>query len=68
MPPVATRDPALAERDAERLFEPPSGATLEDLVLSVWGELVSEGRAECLVCGGEMSPAKGCPDCGSELS
>ena len=65
---VATREAARTERADERLFEPPSGATLEDFVLSAWGELVSEGRTECPVCGGPMSPAGGCADCGSELS
>jgi hypothetical protein len=49
-----------------RLFEP-AGSTLEDFVLSAWEDLATEGRAECPVCGGEMSPP-GCSDCGSQLS
>ena len=68
MAPVATREAALVEEADERLFEPHSGATLEDLVLAAWGELVSEGRTECPVCGGQMAPARGCADCGSELT
>jgi hypothetical protein len=51
---------------APRLFEP-AGSTLEDLVLSAWEDLAADGRAECPVCGGEMSPP-GCSDCGSQLS
>ena len=71
MAPVATREPALAERppaeaSAHRLFEP-GGVTLEDAVLSVWEDLVANGRAECPVCGGSMSAAGGCESCGSEL-
>jgi hypothetical protein len=51
---------------APRLFEP-AGSTLEDLVLGAWEDLAVEGRAECPVCGGKMSPP-GCSDCGSQLS
>jgi hypothetical protein len=54
------------QRDTPALFD--DGVTLEDLVLRVWEDLVDEGRATCLVCGGSMSPAAGCESCGSELS
>jgi hypothetical protein len=71
---LATREQAVAEQPqaghgASRLFEP-GGATLEDSILAVWEDLVAQGRAECPVCGGPMSPSAdgGCPACGSELS
>ena len=69
---VATREPALAERPpakapAPRLFEP-GGLTLEDVVLDLWEELVTAGRAECPVCGGSIAPAAKCGSCGAELS
>lgn len=69
---VATSEPALAERPpaeapAPRLFEP-GGMTLEDLVLGLWDELATQGRAECPVCGGSIAPAAGCDSCGAELS
>ena len=62
---------ALEERpqlqpNAPRLFES-AGSTLEDYVLGAWEDLVTDGRAECPVCGGQTSPS-GCGDCGSELS
>jgi hypothetical protein len=71
---LATREQAVAEHSqpghgASRLFEP-GGATLEDSILAVWEDLVAQGRAECPVCGGSMSPPAdgGCRACGSELS
>jgi hypothetical protein len=72
MAPVATREHALADRahaaeNRVRLFEP-GGLTLEDVVLRAWDALVANGHAECPVCGGSMSPASGCSDCGSDLS
>ena len=42
--------------------------TFEDMVLGAWEDLAAEGRAGCLVCGGSMSAAHGCSDCGSRLS
>jgi hypothetical protein len=67
---VAT-EAALAERPpteapAPRLFEP-GGSTLEDIVLGVWEDLATIGRAECPVCGGSMGRASGCESCGAEL-
>jgi hypothetical protein len=69
---VATREPAVAERPPartpeERLFEP-GGWTLEDVVLGLWDELVTSGRAECPVCGGSIAPSAGCESCGAALS
>ena len=66
---LAIREPpaALGERSTLHLFEP-GGASLEDLVVGVWDELVTQGRADCPVCGDSMSPAAGCSGCGSELS
>jgi hypothetical protein len=69
---VATRETTVTERppaeaSAQRLFEP-GGVTLEDAVLGVWEDLVTQGRAECPVCGDPMSPVAGCSACGSELS
>jgi hypothetical protein len=71
---LATREQAVAEQPqagqgASRLFEP-GGATLEDSILAAWEDLIAQGRSECPVCGGSMSPSAdgGCPDCGSELS
>jgi rubrerythrin len=70
---LATREQGIAEqpraeRRVPRLFEP-GGASLEDSILAVWEDLVAEGRAECPVCGGSMSPSAdgGCPSCGSKL-
>jgi tRNA(Ile2) C34 agmatinyltransferase TiaS len=74
MAPLATREQIVAEQPqsdpgASRLFEP-GGATLEDVVLRVWEDLMADGRAVCPVCGGSMSPSAdgGCPACGSKLS
>jgi hypothetical protein len=74
---VATPERALAEREAgerdparpvaPRLFES-GGPTLEDSILATWGELAAGRRAECPVCGGSMSSAGECSDCGAELS
>ena len=69
---LATREQGIAERSqagkgASRLFEPGS-VTLEEAILAVWKDLVTEGRAECPVCGGAISVEGGCPACGSELS
>lgn len=69
---VTTTRPALADRPparipAAQLFEP-GGVTLEDVVVALWDELVAEGRAECPVCGGSITPAAACGSCGAELS
>jgi hypothetical protein len=69
---LATQEQAVAERRqaggvGPRLFEP-GGATLEDSILAVWGDLVAEGRAGCPVCGDSISVGGGCQGCGSELS
>ena len=70
---LATREQGVAAqsqagRRVSRLFEPGS-VSLEDSILAVWEDLVAEGRAECPVCGGSMSPSAdgGCPSCGSKL-
>jgi hypothetical protein len=67
---VATRDQAVRppRRRASRLFEPRT-VSLEESILSVWRDLVDQGRGECPVCGGPMSPVAegGCARCGSEL-
>jgi hypothetical protein len=55
------------ERSTQRLFEP-GGLTLEDVVLGAWEDLVADGRAECPVCGGELTMLGGCDDCGAELA
>jgi hypothetical protein len=69
---VATRERTTVEQpqpagSPSRLFEP-GGATLEDSILRLWGELVAEGSAECPVCGGPMAASGGCEGCGAELS
>jgi hypothetical protein len=56
-----------AEPRARRLFEPQE-PTLEDSVLALWDVLVTDGRAECPVCGATISASAGCSECGSELS
>ena len=58
---------AVAERPAQRLFEP-GGPTLEELILEAWGDLADGRGAECPLCRGRMAIAGGCSDCGSELS
>jgi hypothetical protein len=68
---VATTEPTLTERPpteapVPRLFEP-GGLTLEDVVLGVWEDLVTVGRAEGPVCGSSMAPTAGCESCGAEL-
>jgi hypothetical protein len=68
---LATRERVVAEqpqasRGASRLFEP-GRVTLEDAILTVWRDLVSDGRAACPVCGDSISAEAGCPGCGSEL-
>jgi hypothetical protein len=71
---VATREPNVRVESgssappARRLFEPPSGRTLEDSILAVWQELAKEDHATCPVCSGEMTRAGGCDSCGSRLS
>jgi hypothetical protein len=69
---LATREDSVVEqpqriRTPSQLFEP-DGATLEDSILGVWGELVADGTADCPVCAGSMSAAAGCEACGSELT
>ena len=69
---VAAREPvraheADADRRPSRLFEP-EGATLEDAILRVWDDLLSDGRADCPVCSATIAPAGRCDACGSELS
>jgi hypothetical protein len=68
---LATEERVVAERaqasgGEARLFEP-GRVTLEDAILAVWSDLVTEGRAACPVCGGSISAEAGCPGCGSEL-
>jgi hypothetical protein len=63
--PFITNPPA-AERSESRLFEP-GGVSLEDRILGTWEDLTGEGAAECPVCGGRITFANGCEDCGSEL-
>jgi hypothetical protein len=49
----------------------PDSSTLEDALLGAWEDLASHGRAECLVCGGSLSPAAAggeCDACGAALS
>lgn len=60
-------DRATVDDPAPRLFEP-GGPTLEDVVVEAWEELTVSGRAACPVCGGEMTPTRGCKGCGAELS
>ena len=52
------------------------GATLDDVIVSVWESLAADRVAPCLVCGGRLvarfgagaAPVAGrCSDCGSEL-
>jgi hypothetical protein len=62
---VAARRPE-KHGTARRLFQP-SEVTLEDSILGAWEALVSDGRAQCPVCRGELE-LTGCPTCGSELS
>jgi tRNA(Ile2) C34 agmatinyltransferase TiaS len=66
---VATepRAAGMERPQTSQLFEPHEVA-LEDLVLRAWEDLAAEGRAGCPVCGGSMSAAEGCADCGSQLS
>ena len=64
-------DPPAAAHPAERLFEPRrrhGGVTLEDSLLRVWEDLSRDGHAGCPVCGGRMTVAGTCRECGSELS
>ena len=64
-------DPPAAAHPAERLFEPrrpDGGVTLEDSLLRVWEDLSRDGHAGCPVCGGRMTVAGCCRECGSELS
>jgi hypothetical protein len=46
-------------------------STLEDSLARAWEDLSSRGRAECLVCGGELAATAGaaarCGACGSAL-
>ncbi|MGH2925192.1 MAG: hypothetical protein ACRDK1_04385 [Solirubrobacterales bacterium] len=42
--------------------------TLEDVVLDVWEDLATIGRAECPVCGGSMGRGAGCDSCGADLA
>ena len=74
MNPVATREPAAAERGsaelpAPRLFEP-QGPTLEGAILATWHELATAGEATCPVCG-EFVLHEGalvrCPECAMRL-
>jgi hypothetical protein len=56
-----------AEVPAPRLFEA-GGATLEELILDAWGDLLDGRSVGCPLCGGRMAIAGGCTGCGSELS
>jgi hypothetical protein len=67
--PALIPDPPATERPAPRLFEPASGGvSLEESILRTWEDLAATGTAGCPVCGGRMHSARGCGDCGSELS
>ncbi len=57
-----------ADRPASRLFEPAGGElSLEDSILGTWEDLERRGFAGCPVCGGQITLAHGCEDCGAEL-
>jgi hypothetical protein len=60
--------PLFAAREAA--FAPAGGGelTLDERVVAVLEDLALRERAPCLVCGGELSPAGRCADCGSSLS
>jgi len=67
VPDTRRREAESAEPPAQRLFEP-KGPTLEDSIVAAWDELISAGHVACPVCSAEMSRAKGCESCGSELA
>lgn len=78
--PVAPAPPAPAGLDSDADHAPAGRrrdeATLEQLIGGLWDEVLSEGRAVCPVCGGEMvgrasahaRPGEGrCGDCGTTI-
>jgi hypothetical protein len=59
-----------------RLERPDSGATLDDLLVTLWQGIDAHRAMECPVCAGEMRPSYGaharaiggkCADCGSTV-
>ena len=64
-----------ADRSMERLFDDALGATrgkererrLEEVVLTTWAALAAGHPVECPVCGGALTAATGCRNCGSHL-
>ena len=55
---------------------PGGEATLEQLICEVWSEVITEGRAACPLCGGELtgrasaharSSEGRCGDCGTTI-
>jgi hypothetical protein len=59
-----------------RLESAGEGATLDDLLVTLWEGIDTHRTVECPVCGGEMRPAYGaharaiggkCGDCGSTV-
>jgi hypothetical protein len=62
---------------SSRADDGPTPSTLAESLERAWEDLASRGRAECLVCGGDLtatdsSPAPpvaaACRDCGSSLA
>ncbi len=64
--PARERRP-FSRRQAGRGREP-GRATLDDRITALWTQLVETGIAECPVCASEMSAARPCGSCGSELA
>ena len=71
-------DTGVARREgAPRVDDGQTPSTLAESLARAWEDLASRGRAECLVCGGELAaepapPAElvvaSCRDCGSSLA
>jgi len=41
------------------------GSALEEKILGVWEDLITDGRAECPVCSGSIRADRPCGSCGS---
>jgi hypothetical protein len=65
---VATAPQPSLDTTLEAAGAPEPGETFEDRLLGAWGDFVVNGRAACLVCGGETAAGAPCPSCGSELT
>jgi hypothetical protein len=75
--PMPARDPSVSRREASHSPDGPGGeATLEELICEVWSGVITEGRAACPLCGGEItgrasaharSSAGECGDCGTTI-